>query len=199
MPIFDHSTGFHILGGNFYEVAGDVHFQNADELLPRQLQDHRIDPSYLKARLFGASTGRHVVQPAGVRWSTRLAIDKRVMPYDISPGPTSLWQNGLTHGGASLPLSSSCSSNSLDLLDLSACLRTSTSINLERKQSTPNDDATFHCESPSGLGTLGESVMNRARPHRNDSVSTITGGTFISTTYKGFEDHGKRDACISNI
>ncbi|KAJ6573173.1 hypothetical protein DFH09DRAFT_1459652 [Mycena vulgaris] len=142
MPIFDHSTGFQIFGGNFYEVSGDVHFQDPDGARTR-LEDLGELPGLPYSNARDASTGTRGIGLAGGARCTRHAVSGR----QPSQHPNPLY-------------------------------------------TTSQDDTNLYCDSPFASDTDVSPFNVPVHTRRNDSVSTITGGTFITKKFDVALNHG---------
>jgi hypothetical protein len=185
MPIFEHTSGFQILGGTFYEVAGDVHVHNAEA------QNHQLNIS-----LGGASTEDSMVvgsDPNAIVWpseshtaqsgvirNTRRAISARNGPY-----------GELKFADITFTLAQICSDTPARLPSISR--------NSSRRIAAPpnptlytNSDATSGPFSaigivepaPSHAHSTGDEMHTDLRPSLSavpDPVPTIHGGTFITT------------------
>ncbi|KAJ7089997.1 hypothetical protein C8R44DRAFT_861385, partial [Mycena epipterygia] len=84
MPFFDHSSGFQILGGNFFEVSGDVHVQHIDRpLSTRFVHKHPTQKSDVLVSHVEAVVGCGHRETSGFARNPRRGITARTVPYNI--------------------------------------------------------------------------------------------------------------------
>ncbi|KAJ7265298.1 hypothetical protein C8J57DRAFT_1511857 [Mycena rebaudengoi] len=107
MPIFEYGSGFQILGGTFYEVAGDVHVHSAeasltqqqlnvslpplaleDSTMARSVPDAQVGPSHSHTALSGVVRNtRHAISLEKDPSVVRRSIDAQLQQLIVEPLP----------------------------------------------------------------------------------------------------------------
>ncbi|KAJ6587985.1 DDE superfamily endonuclease-domain-containing protein [Mycena capillaripes] len=99
MPMINHSSGFQIHGGNFYEVAGNVNLQTHQHLTIQDDQVHQpfIQPSSDAAQAFdGGPHERYGRDLTGVLRNLPNRTIVRSTPYEMASGPHRLGTSSST-------------------------------------------------------------------------------------------------------